>query len=403
VRLAISGIVVALLLGGVTLVLAGLTWSDPVQAMSGSDLQDAGLALAFLTYSTVGAVIVGRRPHHGVGAILLAGGLLLQIWVCSYRYASYGVAGRATAPPGASLAAWMTTWTVVPGLGLAFALLPLLYPTGRLDSSHQRRVTWLVVLAVAFATATWATVPGPLDGFARFTNPIGIDAVDRLGLDGLGWALLMLAVATSTVTLIARYRRSSGQERLQIRWLGVAVVGVAGLLVATTVMSETGWRALDALASVIFPVAVAAVPVAVAVAIFRHNLFDLDVVISRTLTFGLLSTLIVGVYVAVVVGVGSLLGNAAGLNMVLSVVATALVAVSFEPARARAQRLANRLVFGERASPYESLAALSHRMADTIETDDVLARIARIVAAGTGFCGTCLAACSATTRDCWRW
>jgi hypothetical protein len=168
-----AAMVLAVVLTAMTLVLTALTRSGEVEPLSGSDVQDAGLALAFLAYSTVGAVIVCRRPGNRVGWMFLTAGLLLLVWACSYRYAAYGVETRTVSTPGTSLAAWLAAWTLIPGFGVAFALLPMVFPTGRLATRRQRPVAWLAAFAVGFATISWATVPGPLDVFDQFTNLSG--------------------------------------------------------------------------------------------------------------------------------------------------------------------------------------------------------------------------------------
>src|SRR5205807_4708215 len=116
----------------------------------------------------------------------------------------------------------------------------------------------------------------------------------------------------------------------------------------------------------------------------KHRLYDIDVVINKTVVYGALAAFITGVYVAVVVGLGSLVGSASRPNVPLSIAATALVAVAFQPVRARVQRLANRLVYGERATPYEVLSEFSERMAGTFATEELLPRMARTLAEGTG-------------------
>jgi signal transduction histidine kinase len=134
----------------------------------------------------------------------------------------------------------------------------------------------------------------------------------------------------------------------------------------------------------LFPLAVGALPTAAYVGIFKHRLYDLDVVVSKTISFGVLAALITGAYVVMVAGVGAAVGAVGRSNLMLSVVATAVVAVAFQPIRRRVERLADRLVYGARATPYEVLAELAHRMGDAVNRETVLPRMARIVTEGTG-------------------
>ena len=378
------GLALAVGLVAATLSLLGLTWSGEVSPLSASDVQDALLVGVFFAYSLVGALVVTHRPQNRVGWIFLASGLSLQLWVFSYRYAAYGLVAQPGSLPGAELMAWTSEWSVVLGLGLAFTFLLLVFPTGRLVSRRWRAVAWFAGFAIGFTTITWATSPGPLSVFDQVTNPVGIAAVGRLDLPGLGWVLTVLAVVASAVSLVVRYIRSTGVERRQIQWFVYAAVVMAVTLVTVSIASESQWRPIEVVADVLLPVVFVALPAAAYVAIFKHDLYDLDLVISRTITFGVLSTLITGTYVAVVVGVGAVVGTVGEPNLVLSVLATAIVAISFQPARVRVQRLANRFVYGERATPYEVLAELSHRFGDAIDAEAVLPQMARMVTEGTG-------------------
>ncbi|HEY8756285.1 MAG TPA: sensor histidine kinase [Candidatus Dormibacteraeota bacterium] len=125
------------------------------------------------------------------------------------------------------------------------------------------------------------------------------------------------------------------------------------------------------------------IPAAVAIAIFKYRLYDIDVVISRTLVYGALAGFITAVYVGIAVGIGTLVGSGGKPNLGLSILATAIVAVGFQPARERLQKVANRLVYGKRATPYEVLSQFSERVAESYASDDVLPRMARVLAEGT--------------------
>ena len=127
-----------------------------------------------------------------------------------------------------------------------------------------------------------------------------------------------------------------------------------------------------------------ALPLAAGIAIFKHRLYDIDLVISRTLVYGSLAVFITAVYVGIAVGIGALIGGGGKPNLALSIVATAIVAVGFQPVRERVQRVANRLVYGKRATPYEVLSQFSERVAESYAVDDVMPRMARVLAEGTG-------------------
>lgn len=380
-----AGLVLAVGLATATLLLIAVTPMDQVRPVlpGGSRLVDAVFGLAFLAYSVVGAVIVLRRPANRVGWLFLASGLGFQLWMCTWRYAAYGLVARPGALPAAPAAAWVFEWVVTIGFGLAFTFLPQVFPDGSLPSPRWRPAAWFTATALVMWTLSWATAPGPLGSFPQVDNPVGIALVGRLDLPGVAWGLFVLAVLVSAASMVVRFRRSTGVERRQIRWFAYAV-GLMALTLVVITISSGGWRPAETAAGMLFPVAVAGVPVAAFLAIFKHDLYDLDVVVSRTITFGILVALVTGAYVAVVAGVGAAVGVAGELDLALAVLVTAVVAVAFQPVRAGVQRLANRLVFGPRATPYELLAGFSHRVGGTLDAEDAVPQMARIVGEATG-------------------
>src|SRR5439155_26013454 len=164
--------------------------------------------------------------------------------------------------------------------------------------------------------------------------------------------------------------------REQIKWL-IFAGAVTTLFVALPVNHGSGGPA-----DVILGLVLTLIPIATGVAILKYHLYDIELVISRTVVFGVLAAFITVVYVAIVIGVGTAIGSRG--NAVPSGIAAAVVALAFQPVRRWAQRLANRLVYGQRATPYEVLSAFSERLADADSVDDVLPRMARLVAEGTG-------------------
>jgi signal transduction histidine kinase len=180
------------------------------------------------------------------------------------------------------------------------------------------------------------------------------------------------------VAIVVRFRRSSEVVRSQLKLVVWALALVPLIFVTGSIAPHDLW-----INTAVFVGALAAVPIAITVAIVRHNLFDIDVVISRSVTFGVLAVFIGGVYVGIVVGVGELFGGAGSSSFGLSVVATAVVALGFQPVRVWVEGWANRLVYGKRATPYEVLARFSHRAAEESD-EDVVGRIPRLIVDGTG-------------------
>jgi signal transduction histidine kinase len=194
--------------------------------------------------------------------------------------------------------------------------------------------------------------------------------------------MVVLALA-AVASLVARYRKAESDVRHQIKWIAAAfVLVVLGLPVGLAAPALPPGLPADAVGN-LTQVLLLAIPIAIGVALFKYRLYDIDNVISRALVYGALAAFITAVYVGIVVGIGALIGNGAP-NLVLSIIATAIVAVAFQPLRERLNRIANRLVYGRRATPYEILSQFSERVAETYAADEALPLMARVLAEGTG-------------------
>ena len=238
----------------------------------------------------------------------------------------------------------------MPGLGLAFLILRVVDST--FNPANSGYVLPDQKFPLAFASPIW--------------DP----------LLGIGLLCLLAGGVGAMVSLIRRYRRAGGDERHQIKWF----LSAACLLPLPFVFHDINL----AISNLLFPIVVPAAPIAIAIAILKYRLYDIDVVINRTLVYGALAVFITAVYVAIVVGIGALIGSGGKPNLALSIIATAIVAVAFQPVRERLQKVANRLVYGKRATPYEVLSQFSERVAESYAADDVLPRMARVLADGTG-------------------
>ena len=191
----------------------------------------------------------------------------------------------------------------------------------------------------------------------------------------VGAVLLMFGLGlVSAASLLIRLRRASGDERQQIKWFAFA----GGILVIVVILASPLFHIGDRFQVLAFPL----IPIASAVAILKYHLYDLDLVVKKTLVFALLGAFITLVYGVIVGGAGALVGS--GSNTPLSFVAAAVLAIAFQPVRERARRVADRLVYGKRATPYEVLAEFSERVSDTYAADDVLPRMAEVMGGGTG-------------------
>jgi signal transduction histidine kinase len=356
---------------------------------------------AFAIGSTIaGTMIVVQQRRNVIGWLLLAVPLWAAFAFLAGDYATYALVTAPGSLPAGRAAAWIDRWSIVPTLSIPI-LLFLLFPDGRVPSRRWRPVLWLACAAPAATALLSALTPGRMTGaFAQLTT---VRVINPTGIPGAGGVLPALSAATGLasllaailagVSLVVRFRSRRGDERQQIKWLafvGATFLAEFALTVAVSlILGSAGNPAAastwgDTMYAVMFATLGLGIPAACAVAILKYRLYDIDVVISKTVVYAVLAAFITAVYVLLVVGVGALAGVGGRPSLGLSILATAVVAVAFQPVRERVQRLANRLVYGRRATPYEALAQLSERMAGTYATEDLLPRMALIVAAATG-------------------
>jgi hypothetical protein len=271
----------------------------------------ASFLTAMLSFPVVGVLIASRHPRNGIGWLLLVIGLVWEFGSAASVYARYGVRESGSLP-GAEVVAALASPLWVPGIGLMGTFLLLLFPDGRLPSRNWRPLAWLSGLVILTMSILLPLAPGSLNEMAdsslpSIRNPLGVEALRPLYEGPLGALLLLLplCIAACAVSLIRRYRRSDGPERVQLKWLAAgagttAAVYLAGMLAtlltgAWRVHGEApGW--LDVL-DYITPYAFVLIPVAIGIAILRHRLYEIDVLINRALVYGALTTVLALVYV----------------------------------------------------------------------------------------------------------
>jgi signal transduction histidine kinase len=345
-----------------------------------------GHDIAFALFLIVAAVIARRQPRNRYWVLLAAAGILNISFPA--QYTAFAVS-HARSLPAIPLAAWLTDWTPFVG-GATAAPGLLLFPTGRLPSRRWRLVGAAIAVNVVLTFVVGAVTPGPVgSGPGSPDNPLGIVALQGLPLNVLGFGTVIATTALALIALasvVIRLRASRGDERQQLKWFLALVCllplsfGLSLVFYALNVQEPI----INLLTAAMTTVSVAGFPVGIGIAIVKYRLYDIDVVISRTLVYGALAGFITAVYVGIVVGVGTLIGSGGRPNLALSIVATAVVAVGFQPVRERLKKLANRLVYGKRATPYEVLSEFSERVAQSYAGDDVLPRMARVLQEGTG-------------------
>ncbi|HXZ75637.1 MAG TPA: ATP-binding protein, partial [Streptosporangiaceae bacterium] len=339
--------------------------------LTGWSFSDVLDGVANLAVPLVGFVLASRRPANRVGWLFVVAGLALGLAGFARAYGLHALVAAAGSWTAGRAAMWLANWIwVIPTAMLAF--LFLLFPDGRLRSRRWRPAAW-------FVGGTFAlTMVGLLVNASRlWADPFG--ATSAAGIPPLLLAVLIIlmpaALVVSVAAVVVRFARSRGEERLQLKWFAAAA-----LLVAVTFVPSflTAWVA----ASVLSTLAYLCLWVAIGIAVLKYRLYEIDIVISKAVLYGSLAVFITAVYAALVVGVGAMAGGRD--RPLVGALAATVVAVAVQPARQRARRLANRVVYGRRATPYQVLSDFAQRIGGTYAAGDVLPQMAQIVAKGTG-------------------
>jgi signal transduction histidine kinase len=291
----------------------------------------------------------------------------------AYAYAVEALVIYPESVPGGQTAAWVDNWLWLPGIVLPVTLLLLLVPDGCLLTARWRAALVAVVGGTALAsfgfsgssTFELASEP-PID------NPLAFDTTVAHGAIAVGVVSLVAGVIAAFVCFVLRYRRSLGDERQQLRWVGLSL----GFAVGLGALGILTWGVLS-FAFVLYAVSQLALPLGTTIAILKYRLYEIDLVVNRALVYGAMT---LGVFASYVVGVG-LIGNALsqGSDLVLSLAVTGVVAVFFQPAREGVQRFVNRLMYGERDDPYAALARLGRRLETSLEADAVLPTVVETI------------------------
>jgi hypothetical protein len=363
----VRAIVAAALFWG-TLALAGLAFATIALGRGTPD--EAIPALAALIYAVVGRVLVARRPRNAVGWVLVLVAVVLALAALTDGYTEGGPesdAGLAT-----QLAGWLNqfVWFLwLPGLvGIA---LPLLFPDGRLPSRRWRWIAWAGAVGTLLAMLATGLEPGPMEVDGAVENPFGIAGAERLRslAEGFGFALTTVAVAGAGAAVIVRLRRSRGVERQQLKWFAyVASMLVLGFTAASStaltddssawaqVMGPVGWFTALAMVAI-------GIPVATGIAVLRHRLYDIDLVINRTLVYGALTATLGGAYLASVLLLQLVLSPSSDLAIAGSTLA---VAALFRPLRSRIQELVDRRFYRRRYDAARTIEAFGVRVRDEV-------------------------------------
>jgi len=333
----------------------------------------APVALAVVSAAAVGALVASRRPRHPVGWLLLGIGLTVAVSVLSEPYVKYGLLVRPGSVPGArSLVPLLySTWLV--GLGCAGFVL-LLTPTGSLPSPRWRWWARVTAAAPVLVVLGFAVQPDPMAP-EYLGNPLAVPALapGLLVATLAGIVVIVAGLVVGAGSLVLRFRRAHGIDRLQLRWLALAAACAPALLLAALVAGVLG---RDAVVLASLSLCVALLPLATGAAILRYRLYDLDRIISRTLAYGLLTVLLGLGYAAVVLGLGRLLPE--GSSLVVAA-ATLAVAAVFQPARRRVQGAVDRRFNRRRHDAARILDGFGARLRDQVDLDSLTAEVLEVM------------------------
>jgi hypothetical protein len=337
------------------------------------------MALMLLAFSTVGALVASRRPGNSVGWLFCGVGIAAGVGFASQFYADYALVAERGSVSGGSAALWLTKWTIVLVL-TALTLFALVFPEGRLLSRRWRPAVWLALGGGTALALGFALDPGELDdrNYPGIANPLGVPGanavLEAVTTVGTGLALLTLVLAVASVIL--RFRRSSGVERQQLKWVVYAGTVSATAFLVTLPLTASPW---DDIGFVVAFLSLVAVPVSAGVAILRYRLYDIDVVVNRTLVYGAVTALLAGSYLGLVLLLQLVFRPLTEENSLAVALSTLAVAALFRPARNRVQALVDRRFYRRKYDAQQTLEGFSARLRDEVDLDALRAELTAVV------------------------
>lgn len=351
-------------------VVVGQVLERATDSLDGSLAEEIALLVAFMAFPVVGTLIASRHPRNAVGWLLLGIGLLTAALVVASGYTRYGLVLHPDWNlPATTLGAWIENWAWLPLLSTITTLLFLLFPTGRPPSRRWRPVVWIAGAHISLITVL-SMLEEKLrgDGFL-IDNPIGISGlgdVEEMSLLLLPLFPLVLLCASS---LIFRYRSASYEERQQLKWVAVA----AFLFAVGTTVGE-----ILQLPTILFPLFLGALPASIAVAMLKYRLYDIDLIINRTLVYGGLTALLATTYFGIVVLLQGVIPAAGDSDLTIAG-STLAVAALFRPLRTRLQGFIDRRFYRRKFDAQRTLESFSSRLRDDVDLDHLSADLLGVV------------------------
>ena len=355
----------------------------------GGLLGDLTFALMVVTFALTGLLITRRQPRNTVGWLLLGISLVWGLTALADNYARYGLLLEPGSVPGPDVAAAISEGAWAPGIGLMGTFLILLYPDGHLPSPRWRPVAYLSAVTMALVFLVVDLAPGQLEEspVPTLPNPLAVEPTSPAWPVLLATVppLLPLCIVACTVALVQRFRHSVGVERQQLKWLTTAGAGVAALYLLvmtstglTQVMTgeAPGW--VSVLQSVTY-LPFILLPLAIGIAILRHRLYDIDVVINRTLVYGSLTVTLAALYLGTVLVLQLVLSPHTNESDLAVAGSTLAVAALFQPARRRIQAVVDRRFYRARYDSARTLEAFSEQLRHSVDLDALHTDLRRVV------------------------
>lgn len=361
---------------------------DAANAQQGSTPSTLFAYLVGPTFALVGALILARQPGNRVGWLLMLPGLSAFVLVDAYLRPFNG--GLAPLPPKLTSALWLVLWYSNWNWTLLIFPLPwlmLLFPTGRPISRRWGGLVWVGVVLLLFLLllATFVTPLQPGSGSAdwSYPNPIGLiqnNGINESAVFSFFFAMMPLWVVLCMASLLVRYRRAGLVERQQMKWLLVATVLFAATYVPVFILTDPVEYGYATILSNLWMIAMPLIPVSIGIAILRHQLFDIDLIIRKTLVYALLSGLLALVYFGSVVLLQNVVGRAADeQSPLVIVVSTLLIAALFAPLRQRVQAFIDRRFFRQKYDAQQILAQFAQTARDEVDVAALTAELHRVI------------------------
>ncbi len=333
-------------------------------------------AIAF-PFLGIGGLIAFRHPDNAIGWIFLSVAVTTGLGEATHAYAENWLRHGGSEALGEASAVYANlSW--IPFILIPATFLLLLFPDGRLLSPRWRPIAWCAALSIAAVFVTTVLTPGPLEDFPQVRNPYGWASPLIDPLTGLAFLLLLGGIGGSAVSLILRFRRARGERRLQMKWLAFAGA-IAAATVPVGIIGYSVWG--ETISNVAIMLSIISLPIAAGMAILRYRLYDIDVIVNRTLVYAALTALLAGFYFGIVVVLQGILEPITADSDIAIAGSTLAVAAVFSPLRSRVQAFIDRRFYRRKYDAAETLGAFSSTLRDQVDLESLRQELVAVVGA----------------------